>query len=57
VIGLGTGYPYGGPVIFLSKTEHRESHTQFWLENLNEKDHSGNIGIDGRILLKLILEK
>jgi hypothetical protein len=24
----------------------------FWLEDLNEKDHLGDIGVDGRIILK-----
>jgi hypothetical protein len=27
-----------------------------WLENLNERDHSGDLGVTGRIILKLFSE-
>lgn len=30
-------------------------HTTFWSENLRERDHLENMGVDERILLKLIL--
>jgi hypothetical protein len=28
-----------------------EMHTKFWLENLKGRDHSEDLGIDGRIVL------
>jgi hypothetical protein len=31
--------------------------TKFWLESLKEIDHSENLGVDGRIILKWILRK
>jgi hypothetical protein len=30
-------------------------HTKFWLENLKGRNHSEDLGIDGRIILELIL--
>jgi hypothetical protein len=33
-----------------------EVHTGFWWENLREEDHLKDQGIDGRIILKCILE-
>jgi hypothetical protein len=30
---------------------------EFWWENLKERDHLEDIHIDGRIILKLILQK
>jgi hypothetical protein len=27
-------------------------HTKFWLENLNIRDYSEDLGLDGRIMLK-----
>jgi hypothetical protein len=30
-------------------------HTIFWLENLKERDHSEDLGVDGRIKLEWIL--
>jgi hypothetical protein len=32
-------------------------HTIFWFENLNGTDHSGDLGVDGRIILEWILGK
>jgi hypothetical protein len=29
----------------------------FWLENLKGRDHSEDLGVDGRIMLELILGK
>ena len=29
-----------------------EMHAGFWWENLRERDHSENLGVDGRIILK-----
>jgi hypothetical protein len=31
-------------------------HTGFWYGDLRERDHSGDPGIDGRIILKWILK-
>jgi hypothetical protein len=31
--------------------------TKFWLVDVKERDHSKNIGVDGRILLEWILGK
>jgi hypothetical protein len=33
-----------------------EVHTEFWLENLKERDHWEDIGVDGTLILKLFLE-
>jgi hypothetical protein len=30
---------------------------QYWLESLRERYHSEDLGVDGRIILELILEK
>jgi hypothetical protein len=32
-------------------------HTGFWFENLREKDHLKDPGVDGKKILKLIFEK
>jgi hypothetical protein len=29
----------------------------FWWENLRDRDHCGNLGIDGRIILRRIYKK
>jgi hypothetical protein len=29
----------------------------FWFENLKGRGHSGNVGVDGKIILEWILEK
>jgi hypothetical protein len=31
--------------------------TGFWWENLRERDHCGNTGVDGRIILRWIFKK
>jgi hypothetical protein len=31
--------------------------TQFWLENLKGRDHLGDLGLDGRIILERRLKK
>jgi hypothetical protein len=35
----------------------REMHTQFWLESLKERNHSGDPGVDWMIILKCISRK
>jgi hypothetical protein len=30
-------------------------HKIYWLENLKERDHWGDLGVDGKIILELIL--
>jgi hypothetical protein len=37
--------------------EKCEMHTKFWSENLAGREHSEDLGVDGRIILELILEK
>jgi hypothetical protein len=37
--------------------ERGEVHTVFWWGSLREGDHLEDIGVDGRIILKWILEK
>jgi hypothetical protein len=32
-------------------------HTGFWWRNLMKRDHLEDLGVDGRIILKLILKK
>jgi hypothetical protein len=32
-------------------------HREFWWGDLREKDHSGDLGVDGRIILKLNFKK
>jgi hypothetical protein len=34
-----------------------EAYTGFWRGNLRERDHSGDPGVDGRIILRWILRK
>jgi len=35
----------------------REAYTRFWWGNLKERDHLGDPGINGRILLRRIFRK
>jgi hypothetical protein len=35
----------------------RKMHSEIWSDNLKRRDHSEDIGIDGRILLEWILGK
>jgi hypothetical protein len=37
--------------------ERREMHTRFWWENQIDRSHYEDLDLDGRILLKLILQK
>ena len=34
-----------------------EAYTWFWWENLSERDHLGDPGVDGRIILRWIFRK
>jgi hypothetical protein len=34
-----------------------DMHTNIWLENLKERDHSENLGADGKITSECILRK
>jgi len=36
--------------------EKGEMHTGFWWRNLSERGHLENLGLDGRIMLKLIFK-
>jgi hypothetical protein len=33
----------------------RKLHTKIWLENMKERDHSEDLGIDGKIILEWII--
>jgi hypothetical protein len=35
----------------------REAYTAFWWENLRERDHFEDSGVDGRIILRWIFRK
>jgi hypothetical protein len=37
--------------------ERREMHTKFWPENLKGRNHAGNMGIDGSLILQWNLGK
>jgi hypothetical protein len=34
-----------------------EAYTEFWRGNLRERDHCGDPGVDGRIILRCIFRK
>jgi hypothetical protein len=36
---------------------NKRSHTIFWLENLKGRDHTEDLGVDGRIILERVLGK
>jgi len=44
----GTCSAYGG---------RGEAYTEFWWGNLRERDHLGDSGVDGRIILRWIFRK
>ena len=37
--------------------EKGEAYTEFWWGNLRERNHLGDAGVDGRIILRLIFRK
>jgi len=37
--------------------ERREAYTRFWWGNLRERDHFGDVVVDGRIILRWIFRK
>jgi hypothetical protein len=39
------------------KSRETEMHINLWSENLMEKGHFGDLGVDGGMILELILEK
>jgi len=41
----------------IDTTRRRERHKAFWLGDLKEGSHFGDIGADGKIILKLIFKK
>jgi hypothetical protein len=45
-----------GRICSMHKSE-REEHIKFWLRNPKGRDHTENLGIDGRIISECILRK
>jgi len=41
----------------VARMGREEAYRRFWWENLREKDHSGNPGVDGKIMLGWIFRK
>ena len=41
----------------LARTGGGELHTEFWWGNLRERNHLGDLGVEGRIILKWIFKK
>jgi hypothetical protein len=39
------------------REERRERCTEFWPQNLKERDHLDDLGVEGKVVLKLILQK
>ena len=50
-------YHYYQPVLLLPLQGRAQVYTGFWLENLRERDHLGDPGVDGRIILRWIFRK
>ena len=44
-----------GRIIFTCLVD--EKYTEFWMENLDERDHMEDIGLDGKVILKFIFKK
>jgi hypothetical protein len=42
---------------YVARMGRGEVHTGFWWRNLKEKDHLGDTGVDGRIILRRIFRK
>jgi hypothetical protein len=38
-------------------SERRAMHTKFWFKNMKVKDHSEDLGEDGKIILKCMMGK
>jgi hypothetical protein len=51
------GYGYSSVHFLHTSLNNFEACTEFWWGNLREKDHWGDPGIDGRIILRWILRK
>jgi hypothetical protein len=41
----------------VARIGRREAYTGFWWGNLRERDHLGDPGVDGRIILRFIFRK
>jgi hypothetical protein len=46
-----------GAEMYVTGVERREMQTKFYWVNLNGSDHLGDLGVDGREILKCVLEK
>jgi len=42
---------------YVARMMKGEAYTEFWWGNLREKDHLGDPGVDGRIILRWVLRK
>ena len=42
---------------YVARMGREEAYTGFWWGNLRERDHLGNSGVDGRIILRWIFRK
>jgi len=42
---------------YLARMGREEAYTGFWWGNLRERDHLGNTGVDGKIILRWIFRK
>ena len=50
-------YHYYQPVLLLPLQGRAQVYTGFWWENLRERDHLGDPGVDGSIILRWIFRK